>query len=171
MNKAVFGIATSDSQAASIAEKWKAAGIADENISVLFPDTNGNLQVADDPHTKAPEGAALGGGGGLIIGGALGWLVGIGALAIPGAGPLIAAGPLLAALAGAGVGAATGGVAGTLIGFGIPEHAAVQYEGRIKEGNILLSVHTTDSLQRDSAKQLLIEGGAEDISYSDEADK
>ena len=169
MDKAVFGIAKSEEQAARIAHHWKAAGFSDNDISVLFPDKAGTRDFAHEQHTKAPEGAATGAGSGAVLGGALGWLLGIGALAIPGVGPFIAAGPIMAALAGVGVGATAGGVAGALIGMGIPEYEAKRYEGRLKEGNILMSVHTNDSTERDRAKQILIDGGAEDISYTGEA--
>ena len=169
MEKAVFGIATSEAQAVRIVEALKAAGFSNNSISVLFPDKSGTRDFAHEQHTKAPEGAATGGGTGVVVGGVLGWLVGIGALAIPGVGPLIAAGPIVAALAGAGVGGAAGGVAGALIGWGIPEYEAKRYEGKIKEGNILMSVHTVDGDQRDRAKQIFENGGAEDISYTGES--
>jgi len=169
MEKAVFGIAKSESQAVRIADSLKAAGFSNNDVSVLFPDKSGTRDFAHEQHTKAPEGAATGAGSGAVLGGALGWLVGIGALAIPGVGPFIAAGPIMAALAGAGVGAAAGGLTGALIGMGIPEFEAKRYEGKIKRGNILMSVHTYDSAQRDRAKQIFTDGGAEDISYTGEA--
>ena len=122
---------------------------------MLFPDKSGTRDFAHEQHTKAPEGAAAGAGTGGVLGGVFGWLVGIGSLAIPGVGPLIAAGPIMAALAGAGVGAAVGGLSGALIGLGIPEYEAKQYEGKIKQGNILISVHwktvTKLSAQRKSS--------------------
>src|SRR6185312_6210162 len=135
MKKAVFGIAKSETQAASIANRLKAEGFSENDISALFPDKEGTKDFAHEQHTKAPEGAAAGAGTGVVVGGALGWLVGIGSLAIPGLGPFIAAGPLMAALAGAGAGAAAGGVTGALIGMGIPEFEAKQYEGKVKDGN------------------------------------
>jgi hypothetical protein len=167
--KAVFGIAKSESQAIMIADQFKAAGFSNNDVSVLFPDKAGTKDFAHEQHTKAPEGAATGATSGAILGGALGWLVGIGALAIPGVGPFIAAGPIMAALAGAAGGAAAGGLTGALIGMGIPEYEAKRYEGKIKDGNILLSVHTEDSKERDRAKEILEKGGAEDISYTGEA--
>src|ERR1700683_756697 len=112
MAKAVFGIAKTESQAITIADQLKAAGFSENDVSVLFPDKEGTRDFAHEQHTKAPEGAATGAGTGAVLGGAFGWIVGIGALAIPGLGPFIAAGPIMAALAGAGVGAAAGGVAG-----------------------------------------------------------
>ena len=169
MAKAVFGITKSESQAIAIADQLKAAGFSENDVSVLFPDKEGTKDFAHEQHTKAPEGAATGATGGALLGGALGWMVGIGALAIPGLGPFIAAGPLMAALAGAAGGAAAGGLTGALIGMGIPEYEAKRYEGKVKDGNILISVHTGDSKERDRAKKIFEDGGAEDISYTGEA--
>jgi len=167
--KAVFGIAKSESQAIDIADHLKVAGFTENDISVLFPDKQGSKDFAHEQHTKAPEGAATGGASGAVLGGALGWMVGIGALAIPGLGVFIAAGPIMAALAGAAGGAAAGGLTGALIGMGIPEYEAKRYEGKVKDGNILLSIHTEDSKERDRAKKILENGGAVDISYTGEA--
>src|SRR6202162_3361414 len=167
--KAVFGIAKNESQAIAIANDLKAAGFTENDVSVLFPDKAGTKDFAHEQHTKAPEGAATGATGGAVLGGALGWMVGIGALAIPGLGPFIAAGPIMAALAGAAGGAAAGGLTGALIGMGIPEYEAKRYEGKVKGGNILLSVHTEDGNERDRAKKILEAGGAEDISYAGES--
>src|SRR5580698_4076181 len=169
MEKAVFGIAKTESQAISIADQLKAAGFSENDISVLFPDKTGTRDFAHEQHTKAPEGAATGAGTGAILGGALGWMVGIGALAIPGLGVFIAAGPIMAALAGAAVGAAAGGLTGALIGMGIPEYEAKRYEGKVKDGNVLMSVHTRDATERDRAKEVFSRHGAEDISYTGEA--
>jgi len=169
MAKAVFGIARSEAQAITIVERLRAAGFSNNDISVLCPDKVGTRDFAHEQHTKAPEGAATGAGTGGVLGGALGWMVGIGALAIPGLGPFIAAGPIMAALSGAAAGAALGGVTGALIGFGIPEYEAKRYEGKLKEGNLLISVHTDDSTERDRAKTIFEEAGAEDISYTEEA--
>src|SRR6202051_453794 len=167
--KAVFGIAKSESQAILIADNLKAAGFTHNDVSVLFPDKQGTKDFAHEQHTKAPEGAATGATGGASRGGALGWLVGIGSLAIPGLGPFIAAGPIMAALAGAAGGAAAGGLTGALIGMGIPEYEAERYVGEGKDGNILMSVHTEDSKERERAKEIFVKGGAEDISYTGEA--
>ncbi|MGA6973758.1 MAG: hypothetical protein WBY93_19170 [Candidatus Binatus sp.] len=167
--KAVFGIAKSESQAIDIADNLKVAGFTENDVSVLFPDKQGSKDFAHEQHTKAPEGAATGGASGAILGGALGWMVGIGALAIPGLGVFIAAGPIMAALAGAASGAAAGGLTGALIGMGIPEYEAKRYEGKVKDGNILLSIHTEDSKERDRAEKILENGGAVDISYTGEA--
>jgi len=169
MSKSVFCIAHTETQAIAIVDQLRAAGFSQNDISVLFPDKTGTKDFAHEQHTKAPEGAATGAGTGGMLGGALGWLVGIGALAIPGLGPFIAAGPIMAALGGAAAGAALGGFTGALIGMGIPEYEAKRYEGKIREGNILISVHAEDSTERDRAKMIFEHAGAEDISYTEEA--
>jgi hypothetical protein len=169
MDKAVFGIARNESEAVNITERLKTAGFSANDISVLLPDKAGTRDFAHEQHTKAPEGAATGAGGGALLGGGLGLLLGIGALAIPGLGPFIAAGPIMAALAGAGAGATVGGIAGALVGMGIPEYEAKRYEGKIKDGNILMSVHTTDGAERDRAKEIFQTAGAVDISYTGES--
>lgn len=169
MAKAVFCIAKTESQAISIVDQLKAAGFSNNDISVLFPDKTGTKDFAHEQHTKAPEGAATGAGTGGVLGGALGWLVGIGALAIPGLGPFIAAGPIMAALSGAAAGAALGGLTGALVGMGIPEYEAKKYEGKVKGGNILISIHADDSNERARAKKIFEQAGAEDISYTEEA--
>jgi len=169
MAKAVFCLTRTETQAIAIVNQLKAAGFSSNDISVLLPDTTGTRDFAHEQHTKAPEGAAAGAGTGVLLGGALGWLVGIGALAIPGLGPFIAAGPIMAALSGAAAGAAVGGVTGGLIGLGMPEYEAKQYEGKIKEGRVLISVHTENSPERDRAKTIFEQAGAEDISYTEEA--
>ena len=137
---------------------------------MLFPENQGTKDFAHEKNTKAPEGAAAGAGSGALLGGTLGWLTGIGALAIPGLGPFIAAGPIVAALAGVGVGGAIGGITGALIGMGIPEYEAKRYEGRVKEGGILLSVHCDDSKWTKRAKEILERTGAQDVSSTGEAD-
>ncbi len=163
MAQAVFALAMNEDHAIRIVEQLQAAGFSANDISVLFPDKTGTKDFAHEHHTKAPEAAAAGAGTGGILGGALGWLVGIGALAIPGLGPFIAAGPIMAALSGAAAGAALGGIAGALIGLGIPEYEAKRYEGKIKEGHVLISVHTDNSTERSRAKEILKQAGAEDI--------
>jgi hypothetical protein len=167
-NVAVFGIYPTYSCVENGVETLKAAGFRNTDISVLLPENVGSKDFAHEHDTKAPEGAATGAGTGAVVGGALGWLAGIGALAIPGLGPFIAAGPIMAALAGVGVGGAVGGVTGALIGMGIPEYVAVRYEGRVKKGGILFSVHTDNSEWKKRAKQILERTGAEDISSSGE---
>jgi hypothetical protein len=169
MAQAVFCLAKTEAQAISIVEQLKAAGFSPNDISVLFPDKTSTKDFAHEHHTKAPEGAAAGAGTGGILGGALGWLVGIGALAIPGLGPFIAAGPIMAALSGAAAGAALGGITGALIGLGIPEYEAKRYEGKIREGNVLISVHAEDRHERARAKQIFEQAGAEDVADTAEA--
>ena len=168
MAKAVIAIAKSEDQAVRIVEQLKAAGFSNNDVSVLLPDRAGSRDFAHEHHTKAPEGAATGAVVGGLAAGALGWLVGIGSLAIPGVGPLIAAGPIMAALSGAAAGGAVGGIAGALVGLGIPEYEAKQYEGKVKNGNILISVHTDDSKQRQIAKEIFERAHAEDISATGE---
>ncbi len=168
-NTAVFGIYSDYAGVENGVEALKAAGFRNTDISVLFPENVGTKDFAHEKGTKAPEGATAGAGTGAIIGGGLGWLAGIGALAIPGVGPFIAAGPIVAALAGVGVGGAVGGIAGALIGMGIPEYEAKRYEGRVKSGGILLSVHSDNSDWTKRAKEILERTGAQDISSSGEA--
>ena len=167
--KAVICIASSETQAEAIVNRLKSTGFSNSDISVLFPDKRGTKDFAHEHNTKAPEGATTGAGAGGVVGGALGWLAGIGALAIPGVGPLVAAGPIMAALSGAAVGAAVGGLTGALVGMGIPEYEAKRYEGKIKGGNILISVHSEDSEQTKRAKAIFEEFGAQDISTTGEA--
>src|SRR6059058_6259906 len=140
-NTAVFGIYPSYTAVEIGVDALRDAGFRNTDISALFPENTGTKDFAHEKNTKAPEGATTGAGTGALLGGGLGWLVGIGALAIPGLGPFIAAGPIVAALAGAGAGGALGGLTGALIGAGIPEYEAKRYEGRIRKGGILLSVH------------------------------
>ena len=168
MAKAVFGLVDTERQAEIIVENLKVAGFRNNDISVLFPDKGGTRDFAHEKATKAPEGAAAGAGTGTVVGGVLGWFVGIGSLAIPGVGPFIAAGPIMAALAGAGVGAAVGGLSGALIGLGIPEYEAKQYEGKIRQGNILISVHSEDRDEVKRAKEIFERAGAHDISSTGE---
>jgi hypothetical protein len=169
MAKAVFGLVDNELQAERLVEELRLAGFSNNDISVLFPDKSGTRDFAHEQHTKAPEGAAAGAGTGGAIGGVLGWLAGIGSLAIPGVGPFIAAGPIMAALAGAGVGAAVGGLTGALIGMGIPEYEAKMYEGKIKQGNLLVAVHSENRDERKRAKEIFERVGAHDISYTEEA--
>jgi hypothetical protein len=168
-NTAVFGIYTNYTTVEMGVENLKSAGFSNRDISVLLPESSGSRDFAHEKGTKAPEGATTGAGTGVVLGGAMGWLLGIGALAIPGLGPFIAAGPIMAALAGAGVGGAVGGITGALIGMGIPEYEAKRYEGRVKDGGILLSVHCDSSEWIKRAKQVLERTGAQDVSSSGEA--
>lgn len=168
-NKAVFGIVRTQANAETLISALKTKGFMMSDISVLFPNKGETRDFAHVQGTKAPEGAVVGGGTGSVAGGVLGLLVGIGALAIPGLGPLIAAGPIMAALSGMAVGAAVGSITGALVGLGIPEIQAKAYEGKIKGGNILVSVHTTDGKQVGAAKEVFKAQGAEDISVTSEA--
>ncbi len=168
-NTAVFGIYPSYTTVEMGVDGLKAAGFSNRDISVLLPESSGSRDFAHEKGTKAPEGASTGAGTGVVLGGAMGWLLGVGALAIPGLGPFIAAGPIMAALAGAGVGGAVGGITGALIGMGIPEYEAKRYEGRVKDGGILLSVHCDSSEWVKRAKQVLEHTGAQDVSSTGEA--
>jgi len=169
MNASVYCTAKSVTQAENIIESLKLANFSNNDISALLPDKRGTKDFAHEHSTKAPEGATTGGVAGLGVGAAVGWLAGIGALAIPGVGPFIAAGPIMAALGGAAVGTATGGVIGGLVGMGIPEFEAKRYDAKIREGNILISVHTEDSAQRDTAREIFKRNDADDISTGKEA--
>jgi hypothetical protein len=166
--KSVFCIATSFGQAEQIVDRLKNAGFSNNDVSALFPDKEGTRDFAHEKGTKAPEGAATGAGSGAVLGGVLGWLAGIGALAIPGVGPFVAAGPILAALGGAAVGGTVGGITGALIGMGIPEYEAKRYEGKIREGGILISVHTDNSDEVKRAKEIFEQAGAQNIATAGE---
>ena len=166
--KSVIGLVPTYAQADSTVGKLQAAGFAPNDISVLLPDQQGTRDFAHEKNTKAPEASAVGATTGGVLGGTLGVLAGIGTLAIPGLGPFIAAGPIMAALSGAAAGAALGGIAGALVGLGIPEIEAKQYESKIKTGNILISVHAEDADQQKGAKEILEEGGASDVSTTGE---
>jgi hypothetical protein len=168
-NTAVFGIYPSLTSVEISVDELKSAGFRNTDISVLFPESAGTRDFAHEKNTKAPEGVTAGAGTGAVLGGALGWLIGIGALAVPGMGPFIAAGPIMAALAGAGVGGTVGGIAGALIGMGIPEYEAKRYEGQVKDGGILLSVHSDSSDWTKRAKEILKRTGAQDIASTGEA--
>jgi hypothetical protein len=169
MANVVYCIAPTETHAARIANRLYTEGVPPGNISVLHPDRGGSGDFAHVNSTKAPEGAAVGTGSGMILGGAVGWLVGIGTLAIPGLGPLVAAGPILAALSGAAVGGLAGGVTGALVGLGIPEYEAQKYEGRLRQGGILLAVHSNDSDELSRIHDVFAAEGAEDISTGNEA--
>lgn len=169
MKKAVISIVQRHDQAEAIVSQLQTAGFAPTDISVLFPDKSGTQDFAHEHNTKAPEGAVAGAGGGGVIGGTIGLLAGLGALAIPGLGPFIAAGPLLAALGGAAVGAGVGGVTGALVGMGIPELEAKKYEGKIRGGNLLVAVSTETAEQRKAAEQVFKAFAAEDIATVGEA--
>src|SRR5579864_7992222 len=165
---AVFGIYKTPATAEAAVDHLLSVGFANESISVLLPDNTSSREFAHEKNTKAPEGTATGVAAGGVVGGTLGLLAGIGALAIPGVGPLIAAGPIMGALAGLGVGGAVGGLIGALVGMGIPEYEAKRYEGRIKDGGILLSVHCDSSEEVSRAKEILKETGAADVASGGE---
>ncbi len=166
MKKSVIGIVETQIQAERIVDQLQAGGVSSSDISVLFPDKRGSKDFAYEHNTKAPEGAVAGIGAGGVVGGTLGLLAGIGALAIPGVGPLIAAGPIMATLSGVAAGAAVGGVAGALIGLGVPEFEAKTYEGKIRGGNILIAVHSENSETQKRTKQVLESNGAHDIAVT-----
>jgi hypothetical protein len=167
-NTAAFGIFNSRAGAERCIDNLMVAGFRSDDISVLAPDQDATKELATEKNTKAPEGATTGATTGGVIGGTLGLLAGIGALAIPGVGPLIAAGPIMASLAGLGVGAAAGGLIGALVGMGIPEYEAKRYEGRVKNGGILVSVHCDNSDWVSKAEAILKSSGGEDISSAGE---
>ena len=166
---AVFGLYPSDERAERAVDELVSASFGTTDVSVLMADKQGSKDFAHEKQTKAPEGATTGVAAGGTIGGTLGLLAGIGALAIPGVGPFIAAGPIMGALAGLGVGGAVGGLVGALVGMGIPEYEAKRYEGRVKDGGVLLSVHCDTSAEIARAQELLKSTGAEDISSAGEA--
>ena len=168
-NTAAFGIYRDEAGVKKAVETLQRQGFRSTDISVLLPENLGNKDFGLEKATKAPEGAATGAGSGAVVGGVLGWLAGVGTIAIPGVGPFLAAGPIMAALAGVGVGGAAGGLAGALIGAGIPEYEAKRYEGRIRKGGILLSVHCDNSEWTSKAKDILERTGAEDVSSTGEA--
>ncbi|MET0255014.1 MAG: hypothetical protein ABW193_04435 [Luteibacter sp.] len=169
MKASVYCTTRTVEQAENIVLELKQAGFTSDDISALLPDRRGTRDFAHEHHTKAPEGATTGGVLGLGLGAGLGWLAGVGALAIPGIGPFIAAGPIMAALGGAAVGTATGGVIGALVGMGIPEFEAKRYDAKVREGSILISVHTDSGRQRDVAKDVFKRNNADDISTGSEA--
>jgi hypothetical protein len=167
-NLATYGIYPSMSAVQTGAETLKTQGFRQTDISVLYSDRSGSKEFAHEAHSKAPEGAAAGAATGAAVGGVLGYFAGIGALTIPGIGPLLAAGPLVAALAGVGAAGAAGGLIGALVGLGIPEYEAKRYEGRLRDGGILLSVHCDDAEWAGRAKNILKQTGAEHVASAAE---
>lgn len=169
MAQAVFCIADSEARAERIVLELRDAGFGEETVSILFPDETGSHELAHEAHSKAPEGASTGLGTGALVGGTIGWLSGVGAIAVPGLGALIAAGPILATLTAATAGAAVGGLTGALVGYAVPEFEAKLYEGKLASGNFLLSVHTTSVVQQAHVREIFEKNGATDISQREEA--
>lgn len=169
MKDSVYCIANTVEQAEAIVLNLKQQGFPSDAVSVLLPDQRGSRDFAHEHHTKAPEGAVTGGAAGLGVGAAIGWLAGIGALAIPGLGAFIAAGPIMAALSGAAVGSAAGGLLGGLIGMGMPEYEARRYDAKIRDGNVLISVHVETADQRTLARNIFKQHQAQDIASASEA--
>jgi hypothetical protein len=169
MKRSVLCLVDTESQADAIVGKLTSAGFSDNDISVLFPDKGSTRDFAHKKETKMPEGATVGASTGGVVGGTIGLLAGIGALAIPGLGPFIAAGPIMAALSGGAIGAGVGGLTGALVGLGIPEYEAKRYEGKVKEGGILISVHSESNDETGRAKDIFKEEGANDISSTGES--
>jgi hypothetical protein len=169
MKASVYCTTRTLEQTEAIVSDLKRAGFGNADISALLPDLRGTRDFAYEHGTKAPEGAATGGMAGLGVGAALGWLAGIGALSIPGAGPLIAAGPIMAALSGAAVGSTTGGVIGALAGLGMPEFEAKRFDGKIRQGRMLVSVHADNANQRNAARDIFQQHHADDIATGTEA--
>jgi hypothetical protein len=166
---AAFGLFPDQTTLERAINELRAGGFRNSDVSVLMNDTPGNKDLAHEAHTKAPEGAATGAAAGAVVGGVMGWLVGIGALAIPGIGPFIAAGPIVAALAGIGAAGAAGGLIGALVGVGIPEYEAKLYEGRLRKGHLLVSVHCDDAKWAKKAEDLLKKAGGEHVASTSEA--
>src|ERR1700761_1300702 len=169
MKRSALCLVDTEAQADALVAKLKSAGFSDNDISVLFPDKGSTRDFAHKKATKMPEGATVGASTGGVVGGTIGLLAGIGALAIPGLGPFIAAGPIMAALSGGAIGAGVGGLTGALVGLGIPEYEAKRYEGKVKEGGILISVHSESNDETKQAKDIFKESGAHDIYSTGEA--
>ena len=168
-NTAAFGIYHDQGALQNGINELERNGFRLTDISVLYPENVGNKDFAHEIGSKAPEGAVAGAGTGAVVGGVLGWLAGVGAIAIPGVGPFLAAGPILAALAGAGAGGAAGGLIGALAGAGIPEYEAKRYEGLVRHGGILISVHCDNAEWASMAKSILDRTGAHEVSSTKEA--
>ena len=169
MKSAVFAIIANAAQAEGVVDELRLSGFSNNDVSVLFPDMEGDHEFAHAKSTKAPEGAVIGGSAGGVLGGLAGWLIGLGALAIPGAGPVIAAGPIFAALSGVALGVTAGGLSGALAGLGFPEYEAKLYAGKLEEGNILIAAHTENSHERKVARQIFERAHAHDIGVTHES--
>jgi hypothetical protein len=169
MKSAVFAIVSNPVQAESVVADLRQGGFANDDISVLFPDVQSTREFAHSKSTKAPEGAIVGASAGGLLGGVAGWVLALGSLAIPGAGPFIAAGPVFAALSGAAVGAAAGGLSGALAGLGFPEYEAKLYAGKLRDGNILIAAHTENVHEAKVAQEIFEQAKAHDIGVTQEA--
>jgi hypothetical protein len=168
MQRSIHCTVQNRSEASNLVDSLKNAGFSNNDISVLMSDKQGTREFADSEETKAPEGAATGAGTGAVLGGALGWLTGVGALAIPGVGALIAAGPIMATLSGAALGGTLGGITGALVGMGIPEDEAQQYESHVKSGRVLVSVHSDSDAETARAREIFDSSRAQNISAAGE---
>lgn len=168
-NIAAFGIFPDQETVNEAIETLRTAGFRQTDVSVLFPENLGSKDFAHERHSKAPEGAVAGGGSGAVLGAAFGWLVGAGALLIPGLEAMHAAGPVMGMMGGMGAGVAFGGLAGALFGSGVPEYEAKRYEGRVRKGGILVSVHCDNAEWSKAARDILKRTGARDISTTGEA--
>ena len=166
--QSVFGIAATEEQAVFALQNLSAGGFSERAISALFPDQTTLRDFGHEKHTKAPEGTVSGASTGGLVGGTIGLLAALGTITIPGMGALVAAGPLLSTLSGAAAGAAVGGLVGALVGLGIPEYEAKRYEGKIRDGNILIAVHTESSEEKDRAIETLKRTGIQDIGVGKE---
>jgi hypothetical protein len=166
---AAFGLFRDRPSLEQAIELLRSGGFRNSDISMLMQESPGTKDLAHEAHSKAPEGATAGAAAGAVVGGVMGWLIGIGVLAVPGVGPFVAAGPIVAALAGIGAAGTAGGLIGALIGVGIPEYEAKRYEGRLRKGHLLLSVHCDDSKWAKKATDLLKQAGGEDVASSAEA--
>jgi hypothetical protein len=169
MKASVYCTTRTLEQTEAIVADLRRAGFGNQEISALLPDLRSTRDFAYEHGTKAPEGATTGGVAGLGLGAALGWLAGIGALSIPGIGPFIAAGPIMAALSGAALGTTAGGIIGALVGMGIPEFEARRFDGKIRQGGMLVSVHVENPNQRNAARDIFQQHNADDIATGTEA--
>jgi len=169
MKSAVFAIVSNPVQAEAVVDELRLAGFSNNDVSVLFPDMEGTREFAHAKSTKAPEGAVIGASAGGVIGGVAGWLLGLGTLAIPGVGPIVAAGPIFAALSGVAVGGAAGGLSGALAGLGFPEYEAKLFAGKLQDGNILIAAHAENSHETRVARQIFERANAHDIGVTSEA--
>jgi hypothetical protein len=166
---AVVGILSNPIQAEAVVDELRLSGFSNADVSALFPDAAGSHEFAHVRSTKAPEGAVVGASAGGLFGGLGGWLLGMGILAIPGAGPFLAAGPIFSALSGAAVGATAGGLSGALAGFGFPEYEARLYAGKLSDGNILIAAHTENRHAEKVARKIFERAGAHEIAITPEA--